>query len=140
MRNKLIAAAMLMLLALGSAPVAFAAVNVARLLSSQEQAKRSSSPDHSCCPGFHASMLMPLFVALTPVPQMPCGDRHPCCAKQRPESSPALAASPRLYSPDAHGIATDTADQSASKKPAAIAARSHASLSPPSSRSTVLRI
>src|SRR4051812_26950689 len=140
MRNKLIAAAMLMLLALGSAPVAFAAVNVARLLSSQEQAKRSSSPDHSCCPGFHASMLMPLFVALTPVPQMPCGDRHPCCAKQRPERGPALAASTRLYPPDANGVAADTGDGSVSKKPDAKASTSHVSLSPRSSKSTVLRI
>jgi hypothetical protein len=140
MRNKLIAAAMLMLLALGSAPVAFAAANLARLLSSQEQAKRSSSPDHSCCPGFHASMLMPLFVALTPVPQMPCGDRHPCCAKQRPERGPALAASTSLYPPDANGIATDTGDRTVSKKSAATAPSFHASLSPPSQRTTVLRI
>jgi len=140
MRNKLIAAAMLMLLALGSAPVAFAAANVSRLLSSQEQAKRSSSPDHSCCPGFHASMLIPLFVALTPVPRMPCGDRHPCCAKQRPERGPALAASTRLYPPDANGIATDTGERTGSKKSSATAPSFHASLSPPSQRTTVLRI
>src|SRR3954454_22843783 len=112
MRNKLISAVMLISLALGSAPIALAAANVSLLLSSQQQAKRSSSPDHSCCPGFHASMLMPLFVALTPVPQMPCGDRHPCCAKQRPERGPALAASPRLYPPDANGGAADTGDGS----------------------------
>src|SRR3954466_5174527 len=140
MRNKLIAAVMLISLALGSAPIALAAANVSLLLSSQQQAKRTPSPDHSCCPGFHVSMLMPLFVALTPVPQMPCGDRHPCCAKQRPESSPALAASPRLYSPDAHGIATDSGDRSVSKKPVATAPSVHASLSPPFSRSTELRI
>ena len=140
MRNKLIAAAMLMLLALGSAPVAFAAANVSRLVSSQEQAKRSSSPDHSCCPGFHASMLMPLFVALTRVPQMPCGDRHPCCAQQRPESGPALSASTRLYPPDGNGMATGSGDRSVSKRPTATAPSSHASLSPPSQRTTVLRI
>jgi hypothetical protein len=140
MRNKLIAAAILMSLGLGSPPIAFAAANVSRFLTSHEQAKRSSIPDHSCCPGFHATMLMPLFVALTPGPQMPCGDRHPCCAKQRPESGPALSASTRLYPPDANGIVTDTGDGSVSKKPAATAPTFHASLSPPSLRTTVLRI
>jgi hypothetical protein len=140
MRNKLIAGVILMSLGLGSAPIALAAAKVSRLLTSPEQPKRSSSPDHSCCPGFHASMLMPLFVALTPVRQMPCGDRHPCCAKQRSENVPALTASHRLYSPDAHGIATGTGDKSARKKPAATAASFHAGVSPPSSRNTVLRI
>ncbi len=55
--------------------------------------------DHRCC---HSSAAPTLEIALPPMPEgMPCGDRHSCCVRPVPASSPNL---PSVSSPSRPAI------------------------------------
>jgi len=54
---------------------------------SQETAE--TAQNHDCCPKADRSFVSPSLPGIQPS-AMPCGEQHPCCAKQVPQESPAL--------------------------------------------------
>src|SRR6266567_1311464 len=106
MKNRFIAALMLACLAMWSVPGAVAA-------SSSSTAQKSGQPvserNHSCCPSVHSRFVPPLFVKPGPA-SMPCGEQHPCCARQGPENLPSLPATTRLAGRGSDGVLTTIAD------------------------------
>jgi hypothetical protein len=133
MKSRFIAALMLAMLALGSVPRAWAAS------SSATQAKSAAGHDHSCCPKVHSRFVPPVFVKPGPA-SMPCGDQHPCCAKQGPENPPSLPATTRLAAPGSDGMVVAIADQLRDEATlVAMLASDKNPLRSYSARSTVLR-
>lgn len=98
MLKRVITGVVLAALASWSAPLVFA-VHADAARAGQESSK--AAQHHSCCPRFHSPFIVP-EVLPQPLPQMPCGDQHPCCARQAPENSSVLPASsrPPLLDPD----------------------------------------
>jgi len=141
MKEKFIAAVVLASLALWSVPAAFAStLHPGSSISEKPAEQIASGRDHSCCPGFHSRIVLPLFV--TPAPaEMPCGDQHPCCAKPAPQNSPALPAAGPTVRPGSEGAPVAIADQYGDGR-ARIAAEATGRnpFQPYSVRSTVLRI
>ena len=94
MRKRVLAALVLASVACWNVPLAMAHTS---------PAKDSPSPavhDHSCCPGSHARLALPVLIT-TPAPMnMPCGENHPCCMKQAPSGNAALPALNRISRPD----------------------------------------
>ena len=81
MKTRFIAAALMLISLWGlSAPLVLAATTK----------QTAASRMHACCPGGHTAFSLPMFVSPGPA-TMPCGDQHPCCAKQAP-AKPALLA------------------------------------------------
>ena len=95
MWNKIMTALVVASIACWSAPTASAALN-RQPGNSRTQDQQSARQHHSCCPGFHSNVQAFPVAALSPVPAMPCGDRHPCCAQQAPESPAAVTAISRV--------------------------------------------
>src|SRR2546423_5537733 len=141
MSSKFIAVVVVACLGSWSAPLAVA-IGPATSVSSRQEAQRSGSAaqGHSCCPGLHATQSGALFVALAPIPAMPCGDRHPCCAQQRHENAPAVTAFTRLETPYLEGSLARTWTQDQTAASAMKVKTSALNPSPPSLGSTVLRI
>src|SRR5580765_7879835 len=106
MKSRFIAALMLATLALCSAPAAWAAPSS----SDTDKTNQAAGQDHSCCPRGHSRFVPPVFVKPAPA-SMPCGDQHPCCAKQGPENSPSLPATTRLAEPGSDTVVVAIADQ-----------------------------
>lgn len=112
MKRKLIG--VLALLALGNTPLTLATPLLHSGPATRTREQAVSSPHkHSCCPNaqerFVPLMLVPLIV--TPVSTMPCGEQHPCCAKQTPENPPALPIATSTQRPNPSGAPTAIADQ-----------------------------
>ena len=109
MKKRLNAALVLTALAGWSVQGALAASSSSIAEKSAQQAAVSEQ-DHSCCPGVHSRFVPPLFVKPGPA-SMPCGEQHPCCAKQGPENPPSLPATTKLAAPGFDGVLTAIADQ-----------------------------
>lgn len=143
MRNRFIAAVVLASLACSSVPASFASAKSSASLNSHRpsQPSPSAAQHHSCCPGFHSSFVDQLFVELSPVPEMPCGDRHPCCERQAPQNPPALTAALRVERPRSQSESARVADPNVSCGTDIAADTSEISFFPSYFvRSTVLRI
>jgi len=136
MKTRILAAVLIGTLFCSSVPLAMA-------LSQREpdqtvQRTSAAEHDHSCCPGIHLGLPPRLF--LKPLePTIPCGEQHPCCARQgqeNPASLPATARSALSF------LEISAAVLDSTLKAAPVAAlRIGASPSPSySERSTVLRI
>lgn len=118
MRTRFIAAALMLISLWGlSAPVVLAATT----------GQTAASRTHACCPGGHTAFSLSMFVTPGP-PTMPCGEQHPCCAKQAPakpaltamnqENRPALESTRLSASDGAPNDRTDAAVTSAGLSPA----------------------
>lgn len=98
----------------------------------------SSADDHSCCPGFHPRITPTLFLAINST-AMPCGEQHPCCARQAPSNPSTMPVETKVIRPapeQALALITNTpSDSGPNAETAAVNF-----LSPPFERSTVLRI
>lgn len=90
MKKRFIAAIVLATLAVGVAPLGFAAESRQTAATAQKRTEPGSAmQDHSCCPGIHSQHLLPVVM---PSPaEVPC-EQHPCCAKQAPQHESALPA------------------------------------------------
>jgi len=140
MRKKVIAALVLASLAVWSVPVSFAsAKRSAPLNYNGRQPSPAAAQHHSCCPGFHSPFVEQLFAELAPVPEMPCGDQHPCCARQVPENPPALTAASRVERPGSQSDFVSVTNPNASRG-GAIAVETSGFFPPHFARSIVLRI
>jgi hypothetical protein len=69
----------------------------------------SNSHNHACCPDAHSRFALPLLLVLAPA--TPCGDEHPCCAKQGPVNPPSLPIATRMERPVPDGVLAASADQ-----------------------------
>src|SRR6266568_295718 len=107
MKKRFIAALVLTVLAVWSVPGALAASSSSM---AQKSGQQAGEQDHSCCPGVHSRFVPPLFVKPGPA-SMPCGEQHPCCAKQGPENPPSLPATTKLAAPGFGGVLTAIGDQ-----------------------------
>lgn len=110
MTKRFIAAAVLASLALWSVPASLASTQPGSSISEKPAEQIASAHDHSCCPGFHSRIVLPLFVAPAPA-EMPCGEQHPCCAKQTPQNLPALPAASPTVRPGSEGAPMAIAEQ-----------------------------
>lgn len=101
MRKRFIAAVVLASLTYWSVPASFASAKSSAFPNSHRPVPPppSEAQHHSCCPGFHSPFVEQLVEELLPVPEMPCGERHPCCARQAPQNPPALTAASRVERP-----------------------------------------
>ncbi|HEX4785634.1 MAG TPA: hypothetical protein VH350_14930 [Candidatus Sulfotelmatobacter sp.] len=139
MTKKLIGALLLALLALGNTPLALATPLLQSGLGTRTGQQASSNPhNHSCCPDAPARFAL---LIVTPVSTMPCGEQHPCCAKQVPENPPALPIATSTQKPNPSGVPMAMADQTQGSR-APISAESAGSnpFHAYSGRNTVLRI
>jgi len=111
MFRKFLAGLVLALLCGWSVPVARAAAPQSDDLTARKPASHpSSGHDHSCCPSLHSRIAPPVFVTVVPT-KRPCGDQHPCCARQAPDSPPLLPAISRMPRPDLRGLLAALPDQ-----------------------------
>jgi hypothetical protein len=109
MFRRLIAGTVLVLLCCWSVPVARASVRPADDLAAQKP-HSSIRHNHSCCPNMRTRFEPSVVVTLAPS-KMPCGDQHPCCARQVPDSPPLLSAISRMPRPDSGGLLMALPDQ-----------------------------
>ncbi len=106
MKQRIIAAVMVASLLLGSVPAVWASVH---LVGMPMAAHHTPAPtrDHSCCPGLHPKIAIPILVNIAPGP-MPCGSDQPCCAKPGPQNPPTLPASGKPSRSDSQAILVGT--------------------------------
>lgn len=83
MVQRSIAAVVLATLCWLSVPVAFGSFETVAVHRVQHDA--SPAHDQSCCPGSHPRISPAQFLAINS-PAMPCGEQHPCCARQAPSN------------------------------------------------------
>lgn len=140
MKKRFIAAVVLASLALGSAPIAFASPMQPQSSTVQKPVEPSSSMrNHDCCPGVHSRLVLPVAVIPSPA-EVPC-EQHPCCAKQAPQSQPALPAASTRVRPASEGVPVVMAEPHRDGPThATIGATGNNPFQPYSVRSTVLRI
>lgn len=97
-------------------------------------------PDHSCCPGVHLRLVVPVPAQSQPA-GMPCGDEHPCCARQRSGNPSFLPAANKIPKRDPEGSAETLSGQDRGARQGSDAQiLSKVSFPSYSARSTVLRI
>jgi hypothetical protein len=140
MKKRFIAGVVLASLALWSVPVAFASLLQPASSVEQKPVEPSSSMhDHDCCPGVHSRLALPAAVIPYPA-EVPC-EQHPCCAKQAPQSQPALPAASTRVRPGSEGVPVVISEQHRDGRTrAAIEATCDNPFQLYSVRSTVLRI
>jgi hypothetical protein len=98
MKHRIIAALALLSLLTSSVPSVWAIASLGAITRHAVTRK-----DHSCCPGLHPASIPALFVQLTPG-AMPCGNEHPCCARQRPANPSSMPEVKRNSRPDPNSI------------------------------------
>jgi len=139
MKTRIIAAVVLASLVCSTVPAA-AAAKTPDSAHSDQSLDHSPSPDHSCCPGLHSPLTLPTLVALMPVSEEPCGDRHPCCARQAPENPSALTSATRIERPEGQTQFASIDEEAVSSGASFLAKTSDKQSFPPYIvRSTVLR-
>jgi hypothetical protein len=111
MKRRLIVAIVLASLGVWSVPVTLASPLPSGSSTAKKPSQQSSASmhDHSCCPGIPSQFVPPLFV--TPAPVLPCGNQHPCCAKQGPENPPSLPAATASARPGSEVMGATIANQ-----------------------------
>ncbi len=139
MKNRVIAAMMVVALLWGSGTVTFASLTYgpAMMRHAARSGQRAAMP-HACCPSSHP-LTTPEFFVASNEPVTPCSE-HPCCAKRRPQVPASIPAVNEGKSPDQRIVKVSVPLKFASTHDA-IAADAYHVFSPPSSSwSTVLRI
>jgi hypothetical protein len=137
MIKKSIAALVLVTLGWLSVPVAVGSPTTGAMHS----AHRNASPgqDHSCCPG-PRSRMVPVLSVVASFPAMPCGEQHPCCAKQRPASPSSTPVESKVIRPAVERMLANVAGKVSESRSRLVEVSPICFLAPPFERSAVLRI
>jgi hypothetical protein len=112
MKNRLIAAVVVALLSWQSVGAVVASPLRPGISTTGTAANQTPSRvhGHSCCPHIQIRFAPPLFVMPAPA-AMPCGEQHPCCARQGHENPQSLPAASTSSRPDGNGVSIPIADQ-----------------------------
>lgn len=140
MRNRVVAMLVLTSLTWASIPAILTpAVQPLAVAAQRPAGRHVSGHDHSCCPAIHSQEAMLALVRLAPA-AMPCGDQHPCCARQGSDNLPALPAKASTRRLGTAELTAALPGHCANSIPVAPAPSPNFLVSSYSVRSTVLRI
>jgi len=103
------------------------------------QRDATSAQDHSCCPGSQPRLSPALFLAIN-APAMPCGNQHPCCARQVPSNPSTMPVENKVVRPAAERVLALLSEEPSEGRGRLVEMTAIGFLPPPFERSTVLRI